>query len=102
MHGHWNANASDIDMIMDEDHDTEKINTGIRIVIPAQKMLETIQQPKLEEMRRAMEAEIKFIFGLINLFDNSVRTTPVRGEIQLNRRNRAYRRSVMASQSIGC
>jgi hypothetical protein len=29
MHGHWNVNTSDIDMIMDEDDDTEEINTGI-------------------------------------------------------------------------
>ena len=58
MHGHWDVDASDIDMIRPDRADAELINAGIGIVVPAQKILEIIEQPRLEEMRQKEEAKL--------------------------------------------
>lgn len=57
MHGHWDVDASDIDMIRPDRASAEAINAGIGVVVPAQKILEAIKQPKLEKMRTKIEAE---------------------------------------------
>jgi len=59
MHGHWDVNASDVDVIVEDRGHRESVNVGIGIVVPAQKILETIGQPELEELRRRAEAELK-------------------------------------------
>jgi hypothetical protein len=59
MHGHWDVNASDIDVIVEDRAHRESVNVGIGIVVPAQKILEVIQQPALEELRKKAETELK-------------------------------------------
>jgi hypothetical protein len=59
IHGHWNVDASDIDTIVADKADTEYINAGIGVVVPAQKIFEVIEQPRLEELRKRAEAELR-------------------------------------------
>jgi hypothetical protein len=52
MHGHWDIRESELNKpkII---HDGQKgVNLGIAIVVPASKILETLNQPELEEMRK--------------------------------------------------
>ncbi len=55
IHGHWNIGKADLDWIDDEG---EKINTGIAIVVPAIKILETINQPEFITVRKEIEQTI--------------------------------------------
>lgn len=55
MHGHWDVGAADIDAVALDNVQAGSINTGIGIVVPAQKILEVISQPKLETMRQEIE-----------------------------------------------
>jgi hypothetical protein len=65
MHGHFNLPTSGEDSVVDAEVEsddttaTERINTGIGIVIPAEKILEVINQPKLMELRRVREQEAR-------------------------------------------
>lgn len=52
MHGHWNANASDVDTVSQDNENAELFNAGIGIVVPAQRILEVIEQPVLQELRK--------------------------------------------------
>jgi hypothetical protein len=59
MHGHWDIRESEINKpkII---HDGQKgVNLGIAIVVPASKILETINQPGLEERKRGDEMAAK-------------------------------------------
>jgi hypothetical protein len=58
MHGHWNVDASDIDAIVTDNADVGLINAGIGVVVPAQKILEVIEQSELEEMRKKEETDL--------------------------------------------
>jgi hypothetical protein len=52
MHGHWDIRESEINKLKIV-HDNQKgVNLGIAIVVPASKILETINQPGLEELRK--------------------------------------------------
>jgi hypothetical protein len=52
MHGHWDIRESELNKATII-HDRQKgVNLGIAIVVPASKILETINQPKLEEFRK--------------------------------------------------
>jgi hypothetical protein len=50
VHGHWDRKENEIDDII-SDIDGGKINTGIAVVVPATKLLEVINQPKLLQQR---------------------------------------------------
>ena len=58
MHGHWDRGESEFDDVT-EDVDGGKINMGIGIVIPATKIVEIINQPKLLEKRKTVMNERK-------------------------------------------
>jgi hypothetical protein len=57
MHGHWDLpNLTDA-AIEDGKQENERINTGVGVVIPVQKIIETLYQPELAEMRKKFEEE---------------------------------------------
>jgi hypothetical protein len=55
MHGHWDIKESDINKPIVEHDRKHGVNMGIAIVVPAQKILETINSPKLMEIHKQME-----------------------------------------------
>jgi hypothetical protein len=59
VHGHWKIPPSAIDSpnIVVDDEAKDKLNIGIAIVVPATKILETLQHPELVEMRKRIMAE---------------------------------------------
>lgn len=59
MHGHWDVDNSYVDTIMTDKSNTQSINEGIGIVVPAQKILEVINHPDLEKMRNRVEAKLQ-------------------------------------------
>ncbi len=63
MHGHWDMPIPDIDDIIDrnalDETSFKSVNMGIAIVVPAKKILEVINQPKLEEMEKRTETQIR-------------------------------------------
>jgi hypothetical protein len=61
IHGHWNYRVPDTDFTVagdQEDAERKKINAGIAIVVPADKILETLAHPDLAEKRRAFIGRI--------------------------------------------
>ena len=64
MHGHFDVKNLNEDIVIDSDHgDTGGINTGIGVVIPVEKIMETIDQPELVEMRRKSAIEHRKKYG---------------------------------------
>lgn len=55
MHGHWNWRYPNLGKVIVKAKYAEAINMGIGIVVPAQKILEVINQPALQEMRSKTE-----------------------------------------------
>jgi hypothetical protein len=69
MHGHWDIKESEMNKAMFE-HDRKRgVNLGIGIVVPAMKILETINNPLLEEIR--MRAEKKVVSKLVPGMDSA-------------------------------
>jgi hypothetical protein len=56
MHGHWDVKESEINQVR-LGHDRTGVNLGIAIMVPISKILETIHQPLLAELRREEEEE---------------------------------------------
>ena len=55
MHGHFDIKNLNEDIVVEHLGDvTRGINTGIGVVIPVEKILETIDQPELAEQRRKL------------------------------------------------
>jgi hypothetical protein len=53
MHGHFDIKNLNEDVVIDTLGDaTRGINTGIGVVIPVEKILETIDHPELVELRK--------------------------------------------------
>jgi hypothetical protein len=52
MHGHFDVENLNEDSVVDDASRGSGINTGIGIVIPVEKIMETIEQPELAEARR--------------------------------------------------
>ena len=50
VHGHWDAPPSQVDAAI-VDNRRESVNVGIAIVVPAQKILEVLNQPVFERSR---------------------------------------------------
>ena len=63
VHGHWDVRASDINSAHPESRDQSGVNLGIALVIPMEKIMETINQPELKEIRERNKAEYFKIFG---------------------------------------
>lgn len=60
MHGHWDIpNMTDEVVTEDIDGQRESINAGVGVVIPVQKIIETLYQPELVEMRKKLEDEMR-------------------------------------------
>lgn len=57
MHGHWDLEmpGAETDTIIEDALKREGINMGIAVVIPAQKIMETINQEELVDFRKRME-----------------------------------------------
>jgi hypothetical protein len=53
MHGHFDVTNLNEDVVADENAPTQSIHTGIGIVIPVNKILETIRHPELTAMRKS-------------------------------------------------
>jgi hypothetical protein len=59
MHGHWDINPSEMNRAQFA-HDSKRgVNLGIGIVVPATKILETINKPAAVEFRTEMEKQIE-------------------------------------------
>jgi hypothetical protein len=60
MHGHWQIDADDVNALYL--HSPEKsepgVNLGISIVVPAQKIIETLDHPDLAQKRKAVEDDL--------------------------------------------
>jgi hypothetical protein len=54
MHGHWDL-PNLTDAATDDARGSENINTGVGVVIPVQKIIETLYHPELLEMRKKLE-----------------------------------------------
>jgi len=52
MHGHFDVPNLAEDIVIDTDDEPRGINTGIGVVIPVEKILETINQPEIQAMRK--------------------------------------------------
>lgn len=55
IHGHYDVAVPKEDMIVDDIGRKESVNTGIAIVVPVSKILETINQPAIATRRRSYE-----------------------------------------------
>jgi hypothetical protein len=53
MHGHWDLRNL-TDTAPDDGEERESINTGVGVVIPIQKIIETLYQPELVDIRRQL------------------------------------------------
>jgi len=56
MHGHWDSNYALQDVELDDSiennkEDKKRVNMGIGIVVPSEKILEVLHQEKLENIR---------------------------------------------------
>jgi hypothetical protein len=59
MHGHFDVPNLNEDVVMDEEEPTRSVHTGIGVVIPVEKIVETIQHPELVAMRKERVKEIR-------------------------------------------
>jgi hypothetical protein len=58
MQGHWEIDETQIDIFTEDNRDQPKVNMGIAIVVPLEKIVEVINQPKIEQLKK--EAIEKF------------------------------------------
>jgi hypothetical protein len=58
MHGHYYESTGDVMAIM-KDGKAESVNSGIAIIVPATKILEVINQPRLADQRKALSEDIR-------------------------------------------
>jgi hypothetical protein len=69
MHGHFDIKNLNEDTVVDSDASvTSGINTGIGVVIPVEKILETIDQPELVEIRKKAIKEHREKGGAVSDF----------------------------------
>jgi len=61
MHGHWDIPPQTRDDQTTEDYQEAlgKVNMGIAVVVPANRILEVLNQPRLLEMRKTWDEELK-------------------------------------------
>jgi hypothetical protein len=58
MHGHWDVKESELNKAFITHDRKHGVNLGIGIVVPAYKILETINRPELQEMRREFKQQL--------------------------------------------
>jgi hypothetical protein len=59
MHGHWDLRVSEIDDDVVDNTGIQRVNMGIGIVVPAQKIIEVINQPRIVQAEAEHEAELR-------------------------------------------
>lgn len=52
MHGHFDVQNLNEDVVADSDSSTRSVHTGIGVVVPAEKIIETVNHPELVAMRK--------------------------------------------------
>jgi hypothetical protein len=58
VHGHWNLNpGTTIDVVEEDSQTNDPVNMGIVLVVPAKKILETINQQQLVDLREKLAME---------------------------------------------
>jgi hypothetical protein len=75
MHGHFDLEKMAEDSVTDDTDESKGINSGIGVVVPASKVIETLYQPELKEMRQKVEREIRKHRGAtadVDLSDDTV------------------------------
>jgi hypothetical protein len=65
VHGHWDIDETDLTMVQDStsQRKAEPLNTGIAVVVPAWKVMEVINQPRLVEMRKKRWGDLRAKHG---------------------------------------
>lgn len=56
MHGHWDIGMSDLDEAVEDSSGIKRVNMGIGIVVPVEKILEVLTQPCIQEAEAADRA----------------------------------------------
>jgi hypothetical protein len=59
MHGHWDLPASSLDMTVEDKANEGRVNMGIAIVVPTEKILEVINQPAIRGPELVAEAKMR-------------------------------------------
>jgi hypothetical protein len=59
MHGHFDLEKMTEDSVVDDADESRGINSGIGLVVPASKVIETLYQPELKALRAEMKKEIR-------------------------------------------
>jgi hypothetical protein len=59
MHGHFDVQNLNEDVVSDENEPRRSVHTGIGVVVPVTKILETIRCPDLVDMRKAAVASLR-------------------------------------------
>lgn len=59
MHGHFDIPNLNEDVVADQDEPGQSVHTGIGVVIPVEKIVETIQHPDLAELREKKAGEFR-------------------------------------------
>jgi hypothetical protein len=66
MHGHFDIkNLNENTVVDSEEEASDGINTGVGVVIPVEKILETIDQPELVELRKTTVIEFRKRTGVV-------------------------------------
>jgi hypothetical protein len=65
MHGHFDVPHLNEDVVSDEDEPPRGVHTGIGVVIPVEKILETIRHPELVAMRKSIVKGLRESGGAI-------------------------------------
>jgi hypothetical protein len=71
MHGHFDLQNLTEDSVIEDASQGRGINSGMGLVIPASKIIETLFQPELKEMRKKLSRELREKRGATPDFDLS-------------------------------
>src|SRR5665213_484408 len=78
MHGHFDIKDLNMDVVTDAETEAlGAINTGMGVVVPVKKIVETVNQPEVLELRRRLIAEAKSGGATADVFDDDL---PANGE----------------------
>lgn len=59
MHGHFDVQNLNEDVVSDDDDPKQSVHTGIGIVVPVEKIIETIRHPELMSIRKAIVQKLR-------------------------------------------
>ncbi len=81
VHGHWDINEKDLNSSTIKPVQEHGVNIGIGIVVPAAKILETINRPELVELRRRGEESLAMTRSVLPKMD-TVKRPKKEGHVQ--------------------